>query len=102
MVRQCRAHGIPEPEFVSKRNVEFRTVLPRDVFTESALEKMRLNDRQKKAVALVKERGSISLMDLKVLFSNVNERTLNRDLQALVKKKVLKARGEKKGRHYGF
>ena len=44
----------------------------------------------------------ISLADLIALFPNVAERTLNRDLQVLVKKSILKAQGEKKGRRYGF
>ena len=102
MIKQCHAQGAPEPEFLLIRNVEFRTILPRDVFTESSLAKMKLNERQLSAVKLVKEKGLISLADLKKLFTNVTERTLNRDLQALVDKGILKARGEKKGRQYGF
>jgi predicted HTH transcriptional regulator len=102
MIKQCRQQGTPEPEFISVKNVEFRTILPRDVFAQSALEKMGFNERQMKAVALVKERASISLADLKTSFPDVTERTLNRDLQQLVKKGVLKPKGQKKGRRYGF
>jgi len=43
MVRQCKEHGLPEPEFVSVRNLEFKTILARDVFTEANLIQMRLN-----------------------------------------------------------
>jgi ATP-dependent DNA helicase RecG len=100
MIRQCHAQGAPEPEFVLIRNVEFRTILPRDVFTESALARMGLNDRQMKAVKLIKEKGPISISDLKGLFLDITVRTLSRDLQDLVDKGLLKSHGEKKGRRY--
>ncbi|MFH1868486.1 MAG: ATP-binding protein [Candidatus Omnitrophota bacterium] len=50
MIKQCKAQGAAEPEFVLIRNVEFRTILPRDIYTEDVLAKMGLNERQMKAV----------------------------------------------------
>jgi predicted HTH transcriptional regulator len=50
MVHQCKEHGLPEPEFVSVRNLEFKTILARDVFTEANLVQMGLNVRQLQAV----------------------------------------------------
>lgn len=35
MIEQCRSHGAPEPEFILIRNVEFRTILARDIYTEA-------------------------------------------------------------------
>ncbi len=102
MIRQCRAQGVPEPEFVLIRNIEFRTILPRDIYTDSALGQMGLTERQIRAVKLIKEKGLISLTDLKKVYTNITERTLNRDLQVLVKKRILKAQGEKRGRRYSF
>ena len=102
MIKQCRKQGAQEPEFVLIRNVEFRTILPRDIFTVSAMEKIGLNERQIKAVQLIKEKRLISLVDLKSVYTDVVDRTLNRDLQGLVKKGILKAQGEKKGRRYSF
>lgn len=102
MIEQCKAEGAPEPDFVLIRNVEFRSILPRDIYTESALGQIGLTERQLRAVKLVKEKGPISLTDLKVVYPNITERTLSRDLGVLVEKKILKARGEKKGRHYSF
>ena len=102
MVKQCKAQGLPEPEFVSERNLEFKTILPRDMFTASFLEKKGLNERQMKAVKLIKEKGLIRLADLKEFYPDVADRTLNRDIQALVDKGILKAQGKKKGRRYGI
>lgn len=102
MIKQCHDQGAPEPEFVLIRNVEFRTILPRDMLTENTLAQMRLNERQMKAVKLIKEKGLISISDLREFFANIAERTLNRDLQGLVDKGLLKTHGEKRGRRYGL
>jgi ATP-dependent DNA helicase RecG len=100
MVAQCKAQHVPEPEFVLIRNKEFRAILPRDYLTEQTLGRMGLNERQMQAVKLIKEKGSISLSDLKAIYPRVVDRTLSRDLQALVRKTVLKTQGDKKGRRY--
>lgn len=102
MIEQCRAQGAPEPEFVLIRNVEFRTILARDIYTETFFEQSGLNNRQRRAVRLTKEKGAISLSDLQNAFPDINRRTLYRDLQALVDKGILKAQGERKGRRYSL
>jgi len=61
-----------------------------------------LNERQAEAIRLVKEKGLIAIVDLKEKFSDITERTLNRDLQLLVQKGILKAQGKKKSRKYSF
>ena len=102
MVKQCKSQGLPEPEFVSERNLEFKTILPRDVFTQDVLAKIGLNERQMKAVQLAKENHRITSSVFKKNFPNLTEKTLYRDLQALVTKKIFKEIGEKKGRTYEF
>lgn len=102
MVKQCKAYGLPELEFINNRGYEFRTILGRDVFTESVLLKMGLNERQRQAIKLIKERGSIALSDLQEIYEKITRKTLYRDLLALVSKGVLKARGDRKGRKYSF
>lgn len=63
MIEQCRNQGAPEPEFVLIRNVEFRSILPRDIFTEEVLNRLGLNGRQLKAIKFVKEKGRITSED---------------------------------------
>ncbi len=63
---------------------------------------MGLNERQLTAVKLVKEKGSISLSDLQNVYKKITRKTLYRDLQAVVDKGILKARGDRKGRKYGI
>jgi predicted HTH transcriptional regulator len=102
MIEQCRAQNTPEPEFVLIRNVEFRTILPRDILTMSSLENKGLNERQIKAVLLIKEKGQISLADLQKIHKEITRKTLYRDLQSLAEKGVIKAQGDRKGRKYGL
>lgn len=91
MIKQCRAKGLPEPEFVATRH-EFRTILARDLFTETTLAKTGLNERQLKAVKHVKEKGSISNKIYREICST-SERTATRDLAELVSLKVLEQIG---------
>ncbi|MFH1380186.1 MAG: ATP-binding protein [bacterium] len=100
MVKQCKQAGLPEPEFVNNRGYEFRTILGRDLLTESFLSKLGLNDRQKKAVKYVKENRHGTIASFKDLFPNISKKTLYRDLQNLVSKNVLKETGTKRGRTY--
>ena len=102
MIVQCKAQNTPEPEFVLIRNVEFRTILPRDIYTASFLQQAGLNERQMQAVKLVKEKGHISISDLQNVYKEITRKTLYRDLQTLVNKKVLKAQGDRKWRKYSF
>jgi ATP-dependent DNA helicase RecG len=92
MIKQCRAQGAPEPEFVLIRNVEFRTILPRDIFTESALAQMGLNERQLTAVKYIKERGPISNRAYQEI-NKTTKRTASRDLTSLVSKGIFKKIG---------
>ena len=92
MIKQCRAQGAPEPDFVLIRNMEFRTILPRDIFTVDALERLGLNKRQLAAVKYIKEHGRISNHIYQEL-NKTTKRTSSRDLSDLVSQGVLRKSG---------
>ncbi|MCK4818053.1 hypothetical protein KA005_19950, partial [bacterium] len=92
MVKQCNQAGLPEPEFVNNRGYEFRTILGRDVFTESILTKLGLNERQLKAIKYVKEKGNITNALYRKICAT-SERTATRDLSYLVSLKVFEQQG---------
>ena len=92
MVKQCKAHGLPEPDFVSIRNVEFRAILPRDVYTGQTLQKLGLNERQLKAVNYVKEKGKISNKEYQEI-NKISKATATRELGNLVSLKLFEQRG---------
>ncbi len=102
IIRQCKEAGLPDPEFVSVRNLEFKTILPRNVFTADLLARMGLNERQLKAVKYIKEHGQISNQVYQDL-NKTTKRTATRDLTDLVSHGVLQKSGVTgKGTLYGL
>jgi predicted HTH transcriptional regulator len=100
MMKQCKVQGLPEPEFVSIRNVEFRTILARDVFTEDSLMKIGLNERQINAVKYVKEKGKITNKEYQENFG-LRKRQASDDLKCLETKKIFSKIGTTgRGTHY--
>ena len=99
MQHLCTNTGIPQPTFKESQKgfqVEFR----KNIYTEEYLRGLGLNERQINAVAYVKEKGSINLSSFKTIIPDVSDKTLYRDLQGLVEKRILNVIGEKKGRKY--
>ena len=100
MVRQCKEHGLPEPEFVSVRNLEFKTILARDIYTDDVLSKLGLNDRQIEAVKFVKIEGRITNKEYQKTFG-LKKRQSTDDLKELEIKGILARVGTTgKGTYY--
>jgi ATP-dependent DNA helicase RecG len=99
IVDLCKEQGLPEPDYKEEQG-GFSVWFYKDIYTEENLRKLGVNERQIKAVMYVKEKGSINLSSFKNIVHEVSEKTLYRDLQNLVNKRVLKELGEKKGRKY--
>ncbi len=99
MVRQCKKHGLPEPEFVSVRNREFRTILARNVYTESNLAYMGFNERQIEAVKYIKEHGEISRKQY-VGLVGISPRMAHLDLANLLNKKIIERTGKGRASRY--
>ncbi len=92
MVRQCKKAGLPEPEFVSVRNLEFKAILPRNIYTVEALNKLGLNERQLNAVKYVKEKGKISNKEYQEV-NKISKATATRELAKLVGLKIFEQKG---------
>ncbi|MBU1087906.1 MAG: DUF4062 domain-containing protein [Candidatus Omnitrophica bacterium] len=92
MMEQCKAQNVSEPEFILIRNKEFRSILPRDILTESVVAGLGLNERQLKAIKYVKEKGSITNALYREICAT-SDRTATRDLSYLVSLKVFEQRG---------
>ena len=100
MVKQCRSQGLPEPEFKTIRGFEFRSIIARDIFTESVLENMGLNERQMKAVKYVKEKGRINNAQYRDI-TGTSARTALRELRQLTEIGILdKVGGTGQATHY--
>jgi len=96
MLKDCRAAGAPEPVFESRAGT-FRAVFPRLALAKKHSE--RLADRQMQAVRHATEKGRITLADYAQLVS-MPKRTLQRDLQELVRKGLLIKRGTARATWY--
>ena len=92
MIKQCKSQGLPEPDFISIRNLEFKTILSRDIFTEDVLSRIGLNERQFNAVKYIKQQGQISNQIYQKI-NNTTKRTASRDLTGLVAFGVLQKTG---------
>lgn len=94
MMSEMRALGLPDPEFIEHQDftVTFRNGTPESASAD-------LNERQQLGLQIVRERGSISTGEY-CSATGVAERTGLRDLQDLVTKGLLVARGKKRGSRY--
>lgn len=98
MIDDCRKAGLPEPDF-EQRGPHFVVTLWRDWLTDEVLASLKLTDRQKSAVTLVKVKGQITSGEYRA-HTGVEARTATRDLNELVKKGVFSRHGDKRGAYY--
>ncbi len=98
MIELCRAHGLPEPEFVSERGW-FQIMFLQDPYTEERLREMGLNERQMTAVRWVREKGSIRNKAFRELVG-LSDEAARLDLTELVEKGVLRIKGKGRSTRY--
>jgi len=87
----CKEHGIPPPEF-REGSGGFSVIFRKDIYTEEYLKSLGLNERQIKAVMYVKREGEITNKDHQEL-NKVHRNTATKDLEHLVKLRILKRTG---------
>lgn len=98
MIDECRAAGLPEPEFDS-HGESFRTVFRKSVPVEQRFAGIGLNERQMQAVRYAMERRRITLAEYAELV-RAPKRTLQRDLKELAQKGLLVKHGRAKATWY--
>ena len=98
VIRLCHDAELPTPKFAQRGN-QFVVTLWRDWLTEDALKKLELSDPQTEGVLYVKKAGKITNSKYQDLVG-VTRKTAARDLNKLVKKRVLERVGKKRGTHY--
>ena len=99
MIALCRGAGLPEPDF-RQDGGQFVQTLWRDWLTDKAMEELRLDERQREVVRLVRGKGRITNTDYQDAFG-ISKPTATRDLEGLRRKGVLVKVGRTgKGTHY--
>ena len=72
MIRESAAHALPEPDF-EQRSGEFVTTVWRDRLTASVLGRLNLNERQLKALPLIRQRSRFSNSDYQTISGATRE-----------------------------
>ena len=92
MIRQCEEWGVPEPEFKDTGTSIVVTFIKSE-FSEEFLDSLNLNERQKKAVEIIKTGKKITRSEYEKMF-DISERTANRELSDLVKLSIFNKIGK--------
>lgn len=85
----------------SRLGGEITATLWRDWLTDEVLAELALNDRQVKALRIIRQQSHMTNSDYQTL-TGATRPTAKRDLEALVRKGVIVRRGSGRGAHYGF
>jgi predicted HTH transcriptional regulator len=93
-----------EQNWVSPREIfqiqqDYKNLIE-EIHFESKEHRLSINERQKKILEILKEKGKIQVGQVKEFFPNVSKRTLRRDFQKLVKKGIIERIGEKNKTFY--
>lgn len=82
IIEQCKEFNLPNPIF-QNNGKDFWVIFQKDIFNRESLQKLRLNDRQIKAVLFVKEKGEISNKDYQEI-CKVSKGTATKELRELI------------------
>jgi ATP-dependent DNA helicase RecG len=93
IIDTCKQADLPEPE-MTELDGGFSITLFKDNISPEKLGKIGLNDRQVKAVLVLKEKGKITNKEYQEI-NETTERTASRDLSDLVEKGIIKSSGIK-------
>lgn len=94
IIKWCKEWELPEPEF-EDTGTGFVLTFRKFYVSESLLEA--LNERQKKAVEYLRQKGKITNREYQKLCVGVNRETIRKDLNDLINKKIIIRKGEKRG-----
>ncbi len=82
IIEQCKEFNLPNPIF-QNNGKDFWVIFQKDIFNKESLQKLRLNDRQIKAVLFVKDKGEISNKDYQEI-CKVSKGTATKELRELI------------------
>jgi len=98
MIVRCREKGLPEPDF-EQRAGQFVVTIWRDWLTAEAIEALKLNDRQKKAINVFRQERRVTNSKYQEI-TGASRATAKRDLEELGRKGLLILRGAGRGAYY--
>ena len=100
MIELCLEAQLPEPDF-ELRAGSFVITLWRDWLTDEVLAELALNERQMKALPVIRQQRHLTNSEYQTI-TGATRPTAKRDLEYLVKKGVVAPKGSGRGAHYEF
>jgi ATP-dependent DNA helicase RecG len=100
IINSCKKYGLPDPVLINHQ-AGFMSMLTKASPEPLTLNKIKLNERQIKAVEYVKEHGSITNAEHQKI-NDTSRRTALRDLDILCKLEVFEMMGERKNTQYKY
>ncbi len=100
MIADCRAAGLPEPTF-EQNGAHFVTTVWRDWLTDTVMDELGLNERQREAIPHIKHHGAITNAEYQRL-AGCSARSALRDLAGLVETSVVRLKGGGRGAVYEY
>ena len=98
IIKWCKEWELPEPEF-EETGTSFVLTFRRYYIDESILEK--LNERQKKAIEYLKEKGKITNLEyVNLLQGTISGDTALNDLRDIVKKGIISIKRKGRSTYY--
>jgi len=94
----CQNNGFPPPQF-TELDHGFQVIIYKDIFTEEFLQKKGLNERQRKAIAYVKEKGKITNKEYREL-TGLSDEGARTDLNMLIASGIFQLQGKGRTSHY--
>ncbi len=92
IIEQCKEHGLPNPEF-KNTGKDIWVIFRKDIYHIEYLKKLKLSERQIKAVLFVKEKGKISNKEYQEI-CEVSKGTATKELRELIEKfNILERKG---------
>ncbi|MEA1997920.1 MAG: DeoR family transcriptional regulator [Euryarchaeota archaeon] len=91
MIKVCSNWGLPEPEFELVAG-DMVVTFWKSILTEELMDKLGLNERQKRVIGRLKEYNKITTKEYCEVF-NVVKDTANRDLNSLLNMGLIKREG---------
>ncbi len=98
MIADCRAAGLPEPDF-EQRGPHFVVTLWRDWLTTEVIASLNLNDRQQRAIKHIRQKRRITTIRYQEI-TGASRATAKRDLNNLARQGILVLKGAGRGAHY--
>jgi ATP-dependent DNA helicase RecG len=91
MIKLCLDHKLPEPELEETAG-SFVVTFMKSKLTEEFLDSLELNERQRKAIEYIKEKGRITNKEYREMFG-IGKTVAYEDIKYLLNKKLLSQRG---------